>query len=456
MGSCVSVEQLLGSSRSTSVYEYVPSIACYKDQFSCLQLDEGSIAKLHKIFSNVDKDKSGCIDILELFMGLDIERNKFTKKVFSIFDTDGSGTIDFKEFVYSLWNYCTLAKSTLVLFAFDLYDKDDSGEIGASECVHLLHDVYGSKWNSNSMALSIQRDLEKYEDIDLSEFSAFTRTHAALLFPAFQMQEVFRRKILGVRFWERLSDKRLEISKGTYISVAEFMFLHLEKDVFADFIMQTHKINVHTFDPFSANSKDRLNPKVLKLLQDDSLRSLRHLKANKSDPASSGSSGAYSSDSNVTRGVSSSEQSEVMKKKKPTMKSVAVDLKFMAAVKVLAEGKDAFGAPSSSGAVDEAKAAGSSSSSRPVEGAAPARRTFDGTAGLAGARREKTPRRSFDGQLPDRAQGAGRRSREGTPAGSRRGSRDATPRGEAEDLAEPHAADRRGATLGRRVSISHK
>ena len=50
-------------------------------------------------------------------------------RAFSLFDEDKSGELDFREFVISLWNYCTFDKNDLVKFAFDLYDMDQSGII---------------------------------------------------------------------------------------------------------------------------------------------------------------------------------------------------------------------------------------------------------------------------------------------------------------------------------------
>lgn len=58
-----------------------------------------------------------------------------------IFDEDGSGSVDFREFVMSLWNYCTLSKAALIMFAFDLYDNNNSGEIDIDEVELLLKEV---------------------------------------------------------------------------------------------------------------------------------------------------------------------------------------------------------------------------------------------------------------------------------------------------------------------------
>lgn len=41
----------------------------------------------------------------------------------------------------SLWNYCTLSKAALIMFAFDLYDNDNSGEIDIGEVELLLKEV---------------------------------------------------------------------------------------------------------------------------------------------------------------------------------------------------------------------------------------------------------------------------------------------------------------------------
>jgi len=72
----------------------------------------------------MDKDSSGSISVLEMLNFLDVDRTKFTKRVFSTFDADRSGKIDFREFVVTLWNYCTLGRSSLIHFAFALYDHD--------------------------------------------------------------------------------------------------------------------------------------------------------------------------------------------------------------------------------------------------------------------------------------------------------------------------------------------
>jgi len=66
-------------------------------------------------------------------MSLDIERTKFNLQAFSILDKDNDKSVDFYEFVAGVYNLCTLEWESLVLFAFNLFDLDRSGNLDASE-----------------------------------------------------------------------------------------------------------------------------------------------------------------------------------------------------------------------------------------------------------------------------------------------------------------------------------
>ncbi len=102
----------MGACYSDSIYEDV-KIKKFKEQFEALQLSAQDIGRLHTIFNQIDVDFSGTIGLAELLAHVDLDKTTFTESVFSIFDEDGSGEIDFREFVISLWNYCTLSRATL-------------------------------------------------------------------------------------------------------------------------------------------------------------------------------------------------------------------------------------------------------------------------------------------------------------------------------------------------------
>jgi len=259
--------QACGITRYNKVYEFEPTLLEWRSDFEALQFKENDIGRLYRIYNKIDEDRSGLIDYIEMLNYLDIERTPFSKRVFTMFDEDGSGKLDFKEFVMSLWNYCTLSKSTLVLFAFDIYDKDSSGEIEGKEVQQMLLEIYGKSYKSNIQALTISKLIESdLGDVDLEEFKEFSRNHPAMLFPAFHMQQLIQKGVLGEQFWQYYSSKRIELSKGEWIPIIDFMRIHIDKDLKAEITsnVQGKKLNKKTLEIIekTGSAADRRMSKV--------------------------------------------------------------------------------------------------------------------------------------------------------------------------------------------------
>merc|ERR1711998_15280 len=72
--------------------------------------------------------------------------------------------------------------------------------------------------------------------VNIDRFREFASSHPALLFPAFEMQRNIQKKILGVRFWDRLLRKRFELCEGEYISVHRLMNTKVNSAAFDEFI----------------------------------------------------------------------------------------------------------------------------------------------------------------------------------------------------------------------------
>jgi len=101
------------SSSYDHVYALEPTVKSWEKLFSALKLSENDVGRLFRIFKKMDKNEKGCISIIDMLNFLDCDRTKFTTRVFSMFDADSSGKIDFREFVVTLWNYCTISKENL-------------------------------------------------------------------------------------------------------------------------------------------------------------------------------------------------------------------------------------------------------------------------------------------------------------------------------------------------------
>lgn len=117
--------------------------------FYAMKLTRPEVVRLYEIYLQVDTDKSGSIDIVELLTLLDIERTAFTERIFSAFDKDHTGKIDFYEFVVSLWKFCTLGNGAIAVFAFDIYDSDADGIMSQHEALKLFNELGGGASTEN-------------------------------------------------------------------------------------------------------------------------------------------------------------------------------------------------------------------------------------------------------------------------------------------------------------------
>ena len=124
----------------------------------------------------MDIDDSDEIALIELFTVVKVDSTRFNQRVFKVFDTDNSACINFREFVVAMWNFCTLSKTTigvwnetinctcciffvkslnlfdLVDFIFQMYDADGSGILSVPECVEIVKDIYGNRFESSMLA----------------------------------------------------------------------------------------------------------------------------------------------------------------------------------------------------------------------------------------------------------------------------------------------------------------
>jgi Ca2+-binding EF-hand superfamily protein len=106
----------MGCISSSEAYEAMIKRADFKvwmTQFETMGLNGSDIKRLFQVFEIIDQDHSNSIGLPELLAHIDLPRTDFTEKIFCLFDNDQSGAIDFREFVLSVWNYCTLSKVNL-------------------------------------------------------------------------------------------------------------------------------------------------------------------------------------------------------------------------------------------------------------------------------------------------------------------------------------------------------
>ena len=211
------------------LYERVPHLQQWKCEFDALMVMDKDLEAMYEVFCEIDEDGSGDIDLAEMIRVLELKRTKFNKRIFTLFDEDGSGEIDFREFVIALWNYCTMGKAALTLFAFDLYDTDGSGAMELCEMEQMLKECYGKSYKNSDNAKRVMKKIEDMtensdcEAVNIREFAEFCDFHPGLLFPAFKFQIDLCQKIVGVKFWQRAAKTRLKLTNGKNMSVQELL-----------------------------------------------------------------------------------------------------------------------------------------------------------------------------------------------------------------------------------------
>jgi hypothetical protein len=84
----------------------------------------------------------------------------------------------------------------------------------------------------------VEAELKKLDDkkgLNIEVFRTFCRTHRNLLFPAFKLQRQLQSAVLGEAFWETASNRRVQMSKGKYMKMADLM----------EIVSQTHIHTLH-------------------------------------------------------------------------------------------------------------------------------------------------------------------------------------------------------------------
>jgi Ca2+-binding EF-hand superfamily protein len=117
--------------------------------FRALRITRDELHEFYKQFEKVDLERCGSLDIVEFLTMIDVFKTPFNERVFHLFDEDRSGRINFFEFVISIWNYCSLTKVTLAMFAFDLFDRRSSGFLDREDVDEMFVSIYGRDVNKN-------------------------------------------------------------------------------------------------------------------------------------------------------------------------------------------------------------------------------------------------------------------------------------------------------------------
>ena len=89
----------------------------------------------------------------------------------------------------------------------------------------MVKDIYGDQFERNPRARKVYQKISELDcsEMKFQEFQAFTRTHKAMLYPAFAFQLSLKKYIMGVSFWDKQAKLRLKMCNGSYRSIEEIL-----------------------------------------------------------------------------------------------------------------------------------------------------------------------------------------------------------------------------------------
>jgi Ca2+-binding EF-hand superfamily protein len=115
----------------------------YQEEFTSMGMTESDVEKLFYIFQEIDTKKKNYVLQGQLAAYLSIPWTNFAVRMLKVFDEDGNGVVDFREFVLTIWNYCTRDSNQILELAFEMYDDNNSGKLTTQQVLTMTADLHG-------------------------------------------------------------------------------------------------------------------------------------------------------------------------------------------------------------------------------------------------------------------------------------------------------------------------
>eukprot|EP00747_Dinoflagellata_sp_TGD_P031992 gnl/TRDRNA2_/TRDRNA2_135669_c2_seq1.p1 gnl/TRDRNA2_/TRDRNA2_135669_c2~~gnl/TRDRNA2_/TRDRNA2_135669_c2_seq1.p1 ORF type:complete len:567 (+),score=140.64 gnl/TRDRNA2_/TRDRNA2_135669_c2_seq1:48-1703(+) len=156
------------------------------------QLDHRSLGTIHQVFSELDTNGDGVLELHEVkdgfrrIFGDDSKEYKEVDEMFQHLDLDGSGTIDYTEFCAAGIGMRNIMEESTLWAAFKAFDvDDDDGKISTGEIKQVLMNADVNKvWSKEVCEEVAEEILEKFDangdgQIDFDEWLVLMRSHQA-------------------------------------------------------------------------------------------------------------------------------------------------------------------------------------------------------------------------------------------------------------------------------------
>jgi len=179
-------------------------------------LTKKQLGKLWRVFTTIDTDRSGALEINEWWELIREKPTQFATHIFDLLDTDTTGGLDYSEFVTTAVVFGMFSKKDMIKFCFQVFDTDKSGYIDEEELKTLVKMLHTSGVVVNIKKALYDYDQDKDGKISYDEFEHMCTIFPKLLFPAYRIQESIRKYTLGEKWYWEQSRKHADTKRKAY------------------------------------------------------------------------------------------------------------------------------------------------------------------------------------------------------------------------------------------------
>ena len=212
-------------------------------------LTQHDLDVLYRYFNKCNISHTGRLSIAEFIVVSGIDRTEgmaiFGEIIFRLFDETNDRRLTFHELILALYFFLTQERDLLELFAFQLFDADDSGVMTSDEISFMVSLIWGMKTTTTYSKTYHKKtvthdkhvedalkllDKDHSGDVSLEEFLLYSKQAPIILMPVFEVQTILRDVTLGRARWEFLSEwreTRTRKKKGPFAEVDIQALLHL-------------------------------------------------------------------------------------------------------------------------------------------------------------------------------------------------------------------------------------
>lgn len=194
-----------------------------RDLLLSYNLEESHFKKLWQIFHEVDVDCNGFWTVNECFRLIREPRISMRAPIIEalFFFSDGrsDGCVTFQDFMVAMCSFCALSKEEALQLFFMIVDEDRNGRIDKNELNRFFSFVppEASETGVPMFPVNNKNAIDKFRGgkwtyLEFDGLAQLCERFPYISYPVHHVQHLFRCKLLGLKFWEKMDDDRMKVS----------------------------------------------------------------------------------------------------------------------------------------------------------------------------------------------------------------------------------------------------